>query len=91
MADEKCSVNGCNEDAVNEVFLYDFYPNDTGKAFIEQDFTCPFICKAHTIENEATGRGKREPRGFVEYKYTNQNGAQGYTIYKSLDREGHTH
>ena len=59
--------------------LYDEYSD--GAVFYEQDFTCPFLCQVHHDENEKLAKGKREPRGFVEYPYTNRGDAQGYTKY----------
>jgi len=80
---EKCSVDGCDKPAAYRVILYDFYPHN-GDSFWEQDFTCPFICTAHAIENEKTADGERKPRGFVRYRYTNQQAAQGFSIYEPI-------
>jgi hypothetical protein len=82
----KCRVPGCGGDAELEVLLYDFYPHE-GTAFMEQDHTCPFICRAHARENERNARGERKPRGEVTYPFTNQQGAQGFTIYRELEDE----
>ena len=81
---QKCSVKGCTEDADCEVVLYDVYSHD-GSVFFKQDFTCPFICQKHILENEQTARGERKPRGVTYYKYTNQQGAQGFSIYRPLN------
>jgi hypothetical protein len=78
-----CCVKGCNEQAVFQVILYDFYPHD-GELFSEKDITCPFICTGHAIENEQSAKGERKPRGSVDYQYTNQHGAQGFTIYQPI-------
>jgi hypothetical protein len=54
--------------------------------FLERDFTCPYLCGRHMAQNEAGVGGVREPRRVVTYPYTNQNAAQGFTIYRPLDR-----
>ena len=77
----KCSVDDCNQPAEYEVSLYDYYPPPMNEEFLEQDYTCPFLCEAHMHDNETLARGVRVPRGFVNYPYTNCNGAQGYTKY----------
>jgi len=79
----KCSVSGCTADAVCEVILYDVYLHD-GTVFFEQDYTCPYLCAEHVVENEAEAKGERKPRGVVTYPYTNQHAAQGFTIYRPL-------
>ncbi len=78
-----CSVPGCTRAAVYEVRLYDYYP-DIKETFDERDFTCPYLCAEHQAENEQKAKGIRRPRGFVQYPYTNQHGAQGYTTYRKL-------
>lgn len=78
-----CAVEGCRNAAEFEVYLYDFYPS-YNEEFFEQDYTCPFLCGAHMEENEARAEGVREPRGYVNYPYTNQHDAQGYTKYAPL-------
>ncbi len=78
----QCSVDGCTRQAVAEVLLYDLY--EDGTIFFEQDFTCPFICTQHMLENERQAKGVRRPRGFVEYPYTNRHSAQGFTLYRPL-------
>jgi serine/threonine protein kinase len=50
-----CSVNGCNAPAIVEVFLYDMYPYDEFE-FLQDDFTCPYLCDAHWAENEEKAR-----------------------------------
>ena len=81
----RCCVEGCDRPAEFEVILYDFYPYHPGEpVFFEQDFTCPYICAQHAIANETYAKGVREPRGFVEYPYTNQHRAQGFTVYRPL-------
>lgn len=77
---KKCSVKGCNQQAVAEVILYDTYGD--GTVFFEQDHTCPFICEHHLIENEEQATGERKPRGYMVYPYTNQEKALGFTIYR---------
>jgi hypothetical protein len=47
----ECAVGGCGKQADVEVILYDFY--STGDVFFEQDFTCPYLCTEHLLENEA--------------------------------------
>jgi len=80
---KKCKVEGCGADAEYEVILYDVYLNN-GKVFFEQDFTCPYLCAKHVVENEKKAQGERKPRGVVDYPYTNRNAAQGFTIYRPL-------
>jgi len=83
MVNEKCSVEECQNPAAYQVILYDVYV-PLGDVFFEEDFTCPRICRDHMIENESKAKGVREPRGDVEYPYTNRNQAQGFTIYRPL-------
>jgi len=45
-----CAVNGCANEADVEVILYDVYSD--GNIFFEQDFTCPYLCRKHILENE---------------------------------------
>ena len=77
-----CNVPNCNSEADYEVVLYDVYHD--GEVFFERDTTCSFICARHAAENEREAKGERRPRGIVDYPYTNQHGAQGFTIYKPL-------
>lgn len=79
-----CSVPECPNSATVEVLLYDVYLHPDGGVFSEQDRTCPFLCENHMIENEERAEGERRPRGDTRYPYTNQNGAQGFTIYREL-------
>ncbi len=65
------------------MFLYDVYSD--GEVFEEQDITCPYLCEAHRVENEVSRIGSELPRSITRYIYSNQNGAQGYTIYKSIE------
>ena len=84
-----CRKPGCTRLAEFEVYLYDWYPtlgNEAPKEFFEQDYTCPYLCRIHANENEWRAQGKRVPRGYVHYPFTNQNGAQGYTKYAPLSR-----
>ena len=80
---EKCRVDDCGKDADLEVILYDFYMH--GEVFFEQDFTCPYICMEHAMENESKAQGERRPRGTVHYPYTNRAMAQGFTIYRPIE------
>jgi len=82
----KCSVKGCDKKAMVEVILYDVYPS-AGHVFFERDFTCPFLCLEHMVENEERAKGERKPRGLVEYPFTNLQRAQGFTIYLPLAKE----
>ncbi len=85
MADKpKCCVAGCANDATVEVILYDVYV-ELRDVFFEQDHTCPYLCGEHLVENEQGIRGTRKPRGSAEYPYSNQEDAQGFTIYRPLD------
>lgn len=78
----KCSVNGCGNQAEFLVVLYDFYLD--GSLFTEMDSTCPRICGTHAIANEQEASGPRVPRTRTNYPFTNQDGAQGITIYLPL-------
>ena len=80
---EKCNIHGCKKPAEFEVILYDVYPYDE-LVFFQRDFTCPFLCGEHMAENELYASGIREPRGYVRYPYSNQEAAQGFTIYRPL-------
>lgn len=79
----KCSVPDCENSAEYEVYLYDYY-DSFNEEFIEQDYTCPFICEKHMHINEKNARGEKRPRGFVSYPYTNRHNAQGYTRYQPV-------
>ncbi|MBO1628242.1 restriction endonuclease [Bacillus arachidis] len=79
----KCTVDGCENRADYEVYLYDYY-DFMNEEFLEQDYTCPFICEEHMQVNESSARGERKPRGIVHYPYTNKGGAQGYTRYQPV-------
>jgi hypothetical protein len=79
----KCSVEGCNSNADYEVVLYDYY-SYVKETFYEQDFTCPFICEKHMLENEKKAIGERRPRGYVSYPYTNKHHALGYSKYNPI-------
>lgn len=85
MAGEKCSVEGCGHEAAAEVRLYDVYADGTG--FDKQDYTCPFLCATHLLENEQRANGERRPRGITRYPFSNQHIAQGFTIYRWLREE----
>lgn len=64
----KCSVENCEEDAIVEVLLYDFYA-ELPEVHLEQDFTCPFLCPTHMVENEQqafTGFTRSELSDWVE-------------------------
>jgi len=80
----KCSVENCSNDPDYLILLYDHYSN--GNIFVEQDYTCPFLCEEHMQENERGIGNKgigdlRYPRSVNYYPYSNQNCAQGYTRY----------
>ncbi|TCZ81090.1 restriction endonuclease [Paenibacillus albiflavus] len=77
----KCAVKGCTNPAEFEVYLYDYYAPPINREFMEQDFTCPYLCEDHMNFNETQAIGKKEPRGSVTYPYTNKDKAQGYTKY----------
>ena len=81
---EKCNIHGCKKPAEYEVILYDVYLYDE-HVFFERDFTCPFLCGEHMAENETYAAGTRDPRGYVRYPYSNQEGALGFTIYRPLN------
>jgi hypothetical protein len=80
----QCSVKNCTRKADYRVILYDVYISEQD-VFFKQDFTCPFICREHMAENESQARGERRPRGDTLYPYTNNQDAQGFTIYQPLD------
>ena len=80
-----CCVEGCRNDATCEVILFDVYIPG-GEVFFESDCTCPFLCAEHLVENEKGAQGERRPRGEVKYPHTNQNGAQGFTVYRPLGK-----
>ncbi len=79
----KCAVDGCKKNAVVEVLLYDVYLGEQ-IVFFERDCTCPFLCAKHMVANEKGADGVREPRGSVNYPFTNKGSAQGFTIYRPL-------
>jgi len=82
-----CSVASCKNRACASVHLYDIYfIGEEVRVFDEEDFTCPYICSTHLTLNESKAVGERKPRGFVKYPYTNRNGAQGFNIYRSLNK-----
>jgi hypothetical protein len=56
-----CAVDGCKCNASVEVILYDVYPCERFVLF-KRDFTCPFLCSVHMVENERQAKGVREPR-----------------------------
>lgn len=78
-----CRVNGCNSPATVKVFLHDEYQNPQD-VFHEQDKHCPYLCDQHMQENELNAVGVREPRGVVEYPYTNQRHANGWSVYEAI-------
>ncbi len=80
-----CAAPECTVPATVEVYLYDVYANSTGEVFSEIDTTCPFLCAEHVKQNENEARGERKPRGVTSYPFSNLNGAQGFTVYRSLD------
>ncbi|MBE9502193.1 MAG: restriction endonuclease [Dehalococcoidia bacterium] len=80
-----CFVGGCDRSAEYEVYIYDYYPH-IPEEFFEQDYTCPFLCEIHMTENEANAEGRRVPRGFVLYPYTNRHHAQGYSKYAPISQ-----
>lgn len=82
-----CSVEGCGNVAEYAVFLYDNYDYNDNHEFLEQDYTCPFICTEHFEENEINCSGRREYRTALNYMYTNQQYAQGYSRYLPISPE----
>jgi hypothetical protein len=54
-----CSVKGCKSPADFEVILYDVYVGTD--VFFERDFTCPFLCFDHDVENEEKAKTYPEP------------------------------
>lgn len=80
----RCSVLGCEQRASVEVRLFDLYLGYDREVFDQRDFTCPFLCAEHVAENEATSDGQRQARGFVQYRYSNREKAQGFSTYRKL-------
>jgi hypothetical protein len=78
-----CSVKECKKRADYEVVLYDYYQSYR-ETFYEQDFTCPFLCEEHMLENEEKADGERIPRGIVFYPFTNKHCAQGFSKYNPI-------
>jgi hypothetical protein len=87
MATHKCAVPGCGEEACVEVRLYDLYIGRgyEPEVFNERDYTCPYLCEQHLLENEEKAEGERKARGYVKYPYSNQMSALGFTIYRDLN------
>lgn len=82
----RCAVSGCTSDAVVEARLFDVYQlPESVRVFDEQDRTCPYLCGDHLILNERGAQGTRLPREVTGYPFTNQNRAQGVTVYRRLD------
>jgi hypothetical protein len=82
---QKCRVHGCDKKAEFEAILYDVYPYPAfADVFFQQDFTCPYLCAEHMVQNEVHSKGIRQPRGHVHYPFTNRHEAQGFTIYRPL-------
>jgi hypothetical protein len=79
-----CSVPGCSRDAEYNVYFTDF-KRGYAERFLEEDFTCPYICHEHACENERghTG-GFQDDYSGVRYPYTKQEDGTGYTRYKRL-------
>ena len=77
---------GVRDPAYVEVILYDVYPTEK-TVFFERDHACPYLCAAHMAENETKAKGARKPRGSVAYPFSNQDGAQGFTIYRPLEQK----
>lgn len=80
----KCAVPGCDADAHVEVRLYSVVFGARGGVLDEQDFTCPYLCRAHLEENEKGAKGVRQPGGHVRYPYTNRREIEGFSIYREL-------
>ncbi|WP_052310870.1 restriction endonuclease [Paenibacillus sp. Aloe-11] len=82
-----CSVKGCTQTADYKVYLYDYYAPPLNKEFMEQDFTCPYLCQAHMYENEENAIGEKKPQGKVKYLYSNKKQAQGFTKYIPINKK----
>ncbi len=54
-----CAVDNCTNQAVVEVFLYDDYSCYNDGEFLASDFTCPYLCKEHWLENEQKAKSPR--------------------------------
>jgi hypothetical protein len=80
-----CAAPGCTAPAAVEVYLYDVYATSTGEVFSEIDKTCQFLCTEHVKQNENEAKGERKPRGITSYPFSNADGAQGFSIYRSID------
>ncbi len=77
----KCSIPTCTVPAIAQAFQYDV---QGGEPIWRSDDSCPFLCRTHLAANEAETIGERKPGGKVEYIYTNQSQATGFTVYKPL-------
>jgi hypothetical protein len=89
----ECGVEGCSAAAAFSVLLSDLSVVEVKKAdeilfstpFLQQDYTCPFLCAEHAFENEARARGLPTPNGRIEYPYTNRRQAKGFSLYMRLN------
>ncbi len=85
----ECSVTGCPALAKYSVLLCDLSPAATKGSqvlldrdpFLEQDYSCPYLCEAHAFENEARARGIPRLLGSVQYPLSNRWSATGFTLY----------
>jgi hypothetical protein len=82
-----CSAPGCTRDAAVEVRLFDLYDVSDGvEIFDKQDYTCPYLCTEHLVENERRAIGTRAPRDVTRYPFSNRHGAQGVTTYRPVEK-----
>lgn len=86
----RCAVPGCDVDAHVEVRHYGVVLGARGGVLDEQDFTCPYFCRAHLEANEKGAVGDRQPGGQVRYPYTNRRGMEGFSIYRELFAPDHS-
>lgn len=76
-----CSVDGCNAPPIVEVFLYDMYPSDEFE-FLQDDFTCPYLCDAHWAENEEKAKSS------LSYKHYKARNNQFFELHKLKKETG---
>jgi hypothetical protein len=52
---KRCSVIGCRHPAAFEVIACAFDPENDRDVVAEPDYSCPYLCFAHMLENENNG------------------------------------
>ena len=85
----RCSVDACTNHADYAVLLCDLYPANRvedgsvvlASVFLQQDFTCEYVCEEHAFENEARARGLPMPGSDMKYPFSLTSGARGFSLY----------